>query len=124
MLSRDGTPLSRTAVLREILKEEGLSRMPKLAPASAAGPAPERLAAPKVRVLGDEDWPAEGSIIQTQHAGLFLLIGELIALDLPGLVKAAGWPSTSQLQAQHSVLSLLALSFRAPAAKPRTRGRA
>ncbi len=110
VLSRDGTPLSRTAVW-EILKEEGLSRMPKLAPASAAGPAPERLAAPKVRVLGDEDWPAEGSIIQTQHAGLFLLIGELIALDLPGLVKAAGWPSTSQLQAQHSVLSLLALKL-------------
>ncbi len=109
VLSRDGTPLSRTAVW-EILKEEGLSRMPKLAPASEPGPAPERLKAPKVRVLDDEDWPSEGSI-QTQHAGLFLLIPELIALDLPGLVKEAGWPSTSQLQAQHSVLSLLALKL-------------
>jgi transposase len=109
VLSRDGTPLSRTAVW-EVLKEEGLSRMPKLAPASEPGPAPERLKAPKVRVLDDEDWPSEGSI-QTQHAGLFLLIPELIALDLPGLVKEAGWPSTSQLQAQHSVLSLLALKL-------------
>lgn len=109
VLSRDGTPLSRTAVW-EILKEEGLSRMPKPAPVSEPGLAPERLKAPKVRVLDNEDWPSEGQV-QTQHAGLFLLIPELIALDLPGLVKEAGWPSTSQLQAQHSVLSLLALKL-------------
>ncbi len=52
----------------------------------------------------------EGSV-QTAHAGLFLLLPELIALDLPGLVKAAGWPSTSQLDALHSVLSLLTLKL-------------
>jgi transposase len=109
VLNRDGTPLSRTAVW-EVLREEGLSRMPKLVPAIEPGPAPERLKAPKVRVLDDKDWPSEGQV-QTQHAGLFLLIPELIALDLPGLVKEAGWPSTSQLQAQHLVLSLLALKL-------------
>jgi hypothetical protein len=63
-----------------------------------------------VRVLGDADWP-EGARVQTQHAGLFLLVPELVELDLPGLVKEAGWPSTSQLQAVHSVLSLLALKL-------------
>ncbi len=73
-------------------------------------PAPQQLAAEKVRVLGDEDWPTEGAI-QTQHAGLFLLIPELVALDLPGLVKEAGWPSTSQLPAIRSVLALLALKL-------------
>jgi transposase len=107
-LERAGTPLSRTAVW-EILREEGLSRMPKPRPAKVE-PAPERLQAEKVRVLADEDWPTEGAI-QTRHAGLFLLIPELVALDLPGLVKAAGWPSTRQLPAIRSILSLLALKL-------------
>jgi transposase len=108
-LERAGTPLSRTAVW-EILGEAGLSRMPKPAGAPKPAPAPDRLMAPKVRVLADEDWPTSGAI-QTQHAGLFLLVPELIELDLPGLIEAAGWPSTSQLKALHSVLSLLALKL-------------
>lgn len=108
-LARAGTPLSRTAVW-EILREEGLSRMPKPPQPTLAEPAPERLAAEKVRVLREEDWPVEGTI-QTEHAGLFLLVPELVALDLPGLVKTAGWPSTSQLPAIRSVLSLLALKL-------------
>jgi transposase len=107
-LARAGTPLSRTAVW-EILREEGLSRMPRLRQ-DKPEPAPDRLQAEKVRALTDEDWPAEGRV-QTQHAGLFLLVPELVALDLPGLVKAAGWPSTSQLPAIRSVLSLLALKL-------------
>jgi transposase len=107
-LARAGTPLSRTAVW-EILREEGLSRMPTLRQ-DKPELAPERLAAEKVRVLAQEDWPTEGTI-QTQHAGLFLLVPELVALDLPGLVEAAGWPSTSQLAAIRSVLSLLALKL-------------
>jgi transposase len=108
-LERAGTPLSRTAVW-EILRDAGLSRMPKPPIAPKPEPSPERLAAPKVHVLEDSDWPEAGSV-QTQHAGLFLLVPELIALDLPGLIEAAGWPSTSQLQAVHSVLSLLALKL-------------
>ncbi|MCA1680299.1 MAG: transposase [Actinobacteria bacterium] len=108
-LERAGTRLSRTAVW-EILREAGLSRMPKPAVAPHSEPAPERLGAAKARVLKDKDWPETGSV-PTQHAGLFLLLPELIELDLPGLIKAAGWPSTSQLQAIHSVLSLLALKL-------------
>jgi len=108
-LARTGTPLARTVVW-EILREAGLSRMPKPAAAPKPEPAPERLAAPKVHVLTDSDWPTTGSV-QTQHAGLFLLLPELVELDLLGLIEAAGWPSTSQLQALHSVLSLLALKL-------------
>lgn len=108
-LERAGTPLSRTAVW-EILSDAGLSRMPKPAAAPNSEPAPERLGAAKVHVLDPDQWPSEGRI-QTAHAGLFLLIPELAALDLPGLVKAAGWPSTSQLAAIRSVLSLLALKL-------------
>ena len=108
-LERAGTPLSRTAVW-EILSEAGLSRMPKPAAQPKAEPSPERLTAAKVRVLEENEWPETGGI-QTQHAGLFLLIPELVALDLPGLVKEAAWPSTSQLGAVHSVLSLMALKL-------------
>jgi len=108
-LERAGTPLSRTAVW-EILGEAGLSRMPKPPTGPEAPPEPERLRAPKLRVLEDADWPVTGSV-QTQHAGLFLLVPDLIALDLPGLIDAAGWPSTSQLEATHSVLSLMALKL-------------
>ena len=63
----------------------------------------------------------EGAI-QTQHAGLFLLLGELVELDLPGLVEAAGWPSTSQLAAIRSVLSLLALKLSGRRRRSHVRG--
>src|SRR5439155_15484525 len=108
-LARAGTPLSRTAVW-EVLREAGLARMPKQAAAPKPSLGPERLAAAKVRVLAEDQWPQQGSI-QTAHAGLFLLVGELVALDLPGLVDAAGWPSTSQLAALRSVLALTALKL-------------
>jgi transposase len=108
-LARAGTPLSRTAVW-EILSEAGLSRMPGPGATPKVAPEPERLSAEKVRVLDDSDWPASGAA-QTQHAGLFLLVPELVSLDLPGLIEKAGWPSTSQLDAIHSVLSLLALKL-------------
>jgi transposase len=108
-LARAGTPLSRTAVW-EILGEAGLARMPKPARQPEPPPAPEQLTAAKVHVLEDSEWPVQGRV-QTAHAGLFLLVPELVALDLPGLVTAAGWPSTSQLPAIHSVLSLLALKL-------------
>lgn len=105
-LARAGTPLSRTATW-ELLGEAGLARLERpVVPA----PPPLTLAAPKVRVLSDEEWPAEGSV-RSEHAGLFLLVPELVALDLPGLVSAAGWPSTSQLSALRSVLALLALKL-------------
>ncbi|HVA19285.1 MAG TPA: transposase [Solirubrobacteraceae bacterium] len=104
-----GTPLSRTAVW-EILSEAGLSRMPRPAAKPKDEPAPERISAEKVHVLDDDGWPETGRI-ETQHAGLFLLIGNLIELDLPGLVQAAGWPSTRQLQALDSVLSLMTLKL-------------
>ena len=84
--------------------------MPRLAAKPQAGPEPERLSAEKVHVLDDEEWPEAGRI-ETQHAGLFLLIPDLLELDLPGLVEAAGWPSTSQLSALRSVLSLMTLKL-------------
>jgi transposase len=105
-LTQAGTPLSRTATW-ELLGEAGLARLER--PVAPAPPA-RTLPAPKVRVLAEQEWPAEGSV-RSDHAGLFLLIPELVALDLAGLVSAAGWPSTTQLHALRSVLSLLALKL-------------
>jgi hypothetical protein len=44
-------------------------------------------------------------------AGLLLAVPELVALDLPGMVKAAGYPGTSVIPATSYLLSLLALKL-------------
>jgi transposase len=105
-LEAAGAGLSRTAIW-EILAEAGMGRLPAGEEQTAATATP---AAPKTRRLRDEDWPRIGTI-QSEHAGLFLLVPELVELDLPGLVAAAGYPSTSQLQAVNSLLALLALKL-------------
>lgn len=99
-LAAAGAPLGRTA-LWELLGEEGLGQL--LAPAAVAA-----AVAPKTRQLRDEDWPQMGRL-PSEHAGLFLLLPELLDLDIPALVTAAGYPGTSQLSALNSLLALLAL---------------
>ena len=101
-LGAAGTPLGRTAIW-ELLREEDLGALTVKAPT-----APSSAIAPKTRRLGDEDWPAMGRVT-SEHAGLFLLLPELLELDLPALVDAAGYPGTSQLSAINSLLALLAL---------------
>jgi transposase len=103
-LEAAGAPLSRTAIW-ELVGEQGLGRLPAPAPPAAAAPV-----APKTRRLRAEDWPRAGSL-HSEHAGLFLLAGELIELDIPALVAAADYPSTSQLRALNSLLALLALKL-------------
>jgi transposase len=102
-LDAAGAGLSRTAIW-EVLAETGLGRL-QAAEEKAAEPA-----APKARRLRESDWPRLGTI-QSEHAGLFLLVPELVELDLPGLVAQAGYPGTSQLQALNSLLALLALKL-------------
>jgi transposase len=105
-LEAAGAGLSRTAIW-EILAEAGMGRLPAGEEQTAATATP---AAPKTRRLRDEDWPQAGTI-RSEHAGLFLLVPELVELELPGLVAAAGYPGTSQLGAVNSLLSLLALKL-------------
>ena len=59
-------------------------------------------------MLDFAQWPER---IDTKLAGLLLTIPDLVALDLPALVKAAGYPGTSVIPALSSVLSLLALKL-------------
>ena len=105
-LHAEGVPLSKTAIW-ELASEEGLGRLERETGAEAE---PLALAAPKAKRLTEKDW-AQGMRISSEHAGLFLLIPELVELDIRALVAKAGYPSTTQLAALHSLLALLALKL-------------
>ncbi len=105
ILAAEGTKLNRTGVA-EVLAEEGFPRLwPR--PHAERG-LPRREAQPRTSVVDFAQWPGH---IDTQFAGLLLTIPDLVALDLPGLVRAAGYPGTTVIPALSSVLSLLALKL-------------
>src|SRR5258705_90216 len=52
-------------------------------------------------------WPAEDTALPCDHAGLLLLFPAIAEVDLPGLVRSAGYPSTRALSSWQSVGSLL-----------------
>ena len=111
-LGQEGTPLGRTAV-SDILREEGFARLLRApAPAVSASPATSgrdtRL--PAASVI---DFAAVPPRARTAMAGLLLAIPDLVALDLPALAAAAGYPGTSVIPAASWLLSLLALKLTA-----------
>jgi hypothetical protein len=102
-LADEGTPLNRTGIA-EVITDAGLPRLPRR-PAHARGtPRPARL--PRAGVV---DFDALPGRVESRMAGLFLLVPDLVALDLPGLVAAAGYPGTRDIPAVSYLLSLLAL---------------
>lgn len=105
VLAAEGTPLNRTGVA-EVLAAEGFARMwPR--PHLERG-LPRREVLPRATVIDFERWPER---CETKLAGLLLAVPELVALDLPGMVKRAGYPGTAVIPAVSSVLSLLALKL-------------
>ena len=105
ILATEGTRLNRTGVA-EVLAEEGFPRL--WARPHAERGIPAREAQTRTGVLDFAQWPER---TDTKLAGLLLTIPDLVALDLPALVKAAGYPGTSVIPALSSVLSLLALKL-------------
>ena len=111
-LTSEGTPLGRSAV-SDILREEGFGRLIR-------GPAPGASTSPATSGR-DTRLPAAGIIefaalparTHTTMAGLLLAIPDLVALDLPALVSAAGYPGTRVIPAASWLLSLLALKLTA-----------
>ncbi len=95
-----GTPVSVPTVWG-ILHAEGIERLSR----RPTGPAP-RLDPVRAKALSS--WPA-GSRFDCDHAGLYLLVPELVALGLPELVGGAHYPGTRVLSAFHSLGSLLLL---------------
>ena len=109
-LSAEGTPLNRTSVA-EILAEEGFGRLLRRPqPEASASPAtPGRdTNLPAAKSLDFAAWPGR---LDTTRAGLLLAVPDLVALDLPALAAAAGYPSTRVIPAISWLLSLLALKL-------------
>jgi hypothetical protein len=105
VLAREGIALNRTGIA-EVIAEEGFERLWRR-PEQLRG-VPRREQLPRTGVIDFEQWPER---VETKHAGLLLCLPDLVALDLPAIVKAAGYPGTSVIPAVSSVLSLLALKL-------------
>src|SRR6266536_1523079 len=109
-LAAEGTPLNRTSVA-EILTEEGFGRLLR-------HPDPE--ASTSIATPGrDTNLPAATALdfatlpdrADTTMAGLLLVIPDLIGLDLPALIRTAGYPGTRAIPAVSWLLSLLSLKL-------------
>jgi len=111
-LRAEGTPLNRTGA-GQILAEEGFGRLLRHPePEASASPATRgrdtRL--PRASVIDFDAFPARAD---TRLAGLLLAVPDLVALDLPALAAAAGYPGTRVIPAVSWLLSLLALKLTA-----------
>ena len=109
-LAAEGTPLNRTGV-GQILTEEGFGRLLR-GPAPGASTSPATAGRdtqlPRAAVI---DFAAVPARAETRLAGLLLALPDLVALDLPALARAAGYPGTSVIPAASWLLSLLALKL-------------
>ena len=104
-LAAEGTPLNRTGIA-EVIADEGLPRLWRRPDAERGGPAREIQA--RAEAL---DFTSVPERAETSLAGLLLVIPDLIALGVPDLVAAAGYPSTAKIPALSYLLSLLALKL-------------
>ncbi len=109
-LAAEGTPLNRTGV-GQILQEEGFGRLIRAPgrPTSSAPATPGRdNTLPKAKSV---DFAALPERLDTNMAGLLLTMPDLVALDLPGIVAAAGYPGTKVIGAVNWICSLLTLKL-------------
>jgi len=104
-LAAEGTPLNRTGIA-EVIAAEGLPRLWRRPDAERGGVARE--IQPRAEALDFASLPERA---ETRLAGLLLVIPDLIALGLPDMVAAAGYPSTPTIPALSYLLSLLALKL-------------
>jgi transposase-like protein len=111
-LAAEGRPLNRTGV-GQILAEEGFARLlrhPEPEAGISPGTAGRDTKLPPAKVIDFTAFPAAAT---TRLAGLLLAVPDLVALDLPALTRAAGYPGTRVIPAVSWLLSLLALKLTA-----------
>jgi transposase len=104
-LKNEGMALNHTGVW-EVLTEEGFERLSTRPFRERV--LPRRAELPRAEILDFAELP---EVCDTLAAGLFLAIPDLVALDLPALVKAGRYPGTQVIPALNSILSLLALKL-------------
>jgi hypothetical protein len=111
-LTREGTPLGRTAV-SDILRQEGFGRLlrgPEAEASISPATSGRDTQLPAAAVI---DFAALPERTHTTMAGLLLTVPDLVALDLPAMVTAAGYPGSTAIPAAGYLLSLLALKLTA-----------
>jgi transposase-like protein len=111
-LAAEGRPLNRTGV-GQILAEEGFGRLlrhPEPEASISPATAGRDTNLPRAKVI---DFAAFPERADTRLAGLLLAVPDLVALDLPALARAAGYPGTRVIPAVCWLLSLLALKLTA-----------
>ena len=111
-LAAEGRPLNRTGV-GQILAEEGFGRLlrhPEPEASISPATAGRDTNLPPAKVIDFAAFPAAAA---TRLAGLLLAVPDLVALDLPALARAAGYPGTRVIPAVSWLLSLLALKLTA-----------
>src|SRR5437588_2020167 len=101
-LTAEGLPVSAQTTW-QILAAEGIGRLPRR-DEGRRGP-PARLDAVQAAKL--PGWPAAGTALGCDHAGLLLLFPAMAQLGMHELVRAAGYPSTRALSSWQSVGTLL-----------------
>ena len=93
-LAAEGRPLNRTGI-GQILAEEGFGRLlrhPEPEASISPATAGRDTSLPRAKVIDFAAFPAAAT---TRLAGLLLAVPDLVALDLPALARAAGYPGTS-----------------------------
>ena len=101
-LTTAGLPVSAQTCW-QICEAEGLPRLPRRDEGRRGPPARlEPVTAAKL-----PGWPAAPTALACDHAGLLLLFPAMAEVDLPGLVRQAGYPSTRALTAWQSIGTLL-----------------
>ena len=93
-LAAEGRPLNRTGI-GQILAEEGFGRLlrhPEPEASISPAAAGRDTSLPRAKVVDFAAFPAAAT---TRLAGLLLAVPDLVALDLPALARAAGYPGTS-----------------------------
>src|SRR5215207_2294848 len=109
-LAAEHTPLNRTSVA-ELLAEEGFGRLlrgPQPDHSSSPATAGRDTRLPQAQGIDFGAWPRQ---LESTRAGLLLVLPDLVALDLPGLVRRAGYPGTRGIPATCWLLGLLALKL-------------
>ena len=101
-LTAEGLPVSAQATW-QILAAEGIGRLPRR-DEGRRGP-PARLDAVQAAKL--PGWPAAGTALGCDHAGLLLLFPAMAQLGMHELVRSAGYPSTRALSSWQSAGTLL-----------------
>jgi len=109
-LAAEGIPLNRTGV-GQVLAEEGFGRLlrhPTPEASTSPGTPGRDTRLPRTSTIDFSAFPARAD---TRLAGLLLALPDLVALDLPALARAAGYPGTRVIPAVSWLLALLALKL-------------